>query len=64
MEDILFNFQSHYKATVPRLYGSVIRIDIIDQWNQIVILEINPYIFIDHFSRFIEIQLTCSTMVN
>lgn len=50
MEDILFNFQSHYKATVPRLYGSVIRIDIIDQWNQIVILEINPYIFIDHFS--------------
>lgn len=50
MEDILFNFQSHYKATAPRLYGSVIRIDIIDQWNQIVILEINPYIFIDHFS--------------
>ena len=39
------NFQSHYKATVPRQYGSVIRIDIVDQWNQIMSLEIDPYIY-------------------
>lgn len=45
MEDLYFLTRSHYKATVPRQCGSVIRISIIDQWNQIVILEINPYIY-------------------
>ena len=62
---ILSNIQSHYKATVPRQYGSVIRIDIIDAWNQTVSLEINPYIYYwSFFPSFIEIQLTCSTVVN